>query len=872
VNVSASGAASQPVVAAAPDGTLHALWWDAVAGEQYARTAGKENAWSKPVTVAGIFGLRTVSTDTVTFKATVALLPPRGVNAITDKDGGLRAFWSDTHNQLLSSALGSAGWDSATVLADAASVMATSIDSAGTLHLVFVRPADNQTAPAGVYYRAYTKAGWTAPALVYSSLYFRTAKTEGQHLSVAANGQGAVVVAWDDPSQGDSLYALSTDGGKTWGSPRRALGDSAGSVTQAMVTYTPSGEFFMMWRDPNASGCGFTQIRSNDATRTWTPPQQVLVGIKSCPDIWSLIPDGQKGLWFSGLTGVPPSGAAGIATTPGKGVLAVWDGQKWSDPTDVSLGLYDARSKGTHTLGCTGMTFAGQTAAVVTSDTNGDVWVARNAVGVNELVTHLTPTWQDMGALSAADGSATPDNVPALTADQDGKLYAMWSQSDTSGQGTALYAAIWNGTNWSQPAQVLHSTVGSANGAANAQTVSQAEQPALAADGNGKLHAVWVSGANGELLYSFAYARDATSPQGWAPPVKLHTPSPVNSRPGMLADLRTNTLYVFAAVPYNEKRGIYLFRSNDGGATWASPAVVFDAQSAGWNHTDKPRMALDAGAGVLHATWLRAGLPGAAEPAAVFYSRSMDGGLHWSPPLTVTQGAVDWPQVTVAGNGQVYLSWGQTTRQGALGAATTALMGQFSLDAGELWSQPASVGGFENLSGPVGLASDGAGHLYAAGMGKGTSGESLLLFAQWGGQTWGPLESLALSQPATPGNAVALVAAPATGWLGVVLQQWQLGPAGAGQFEIAATGRKIANVALVAMPTFTPVPTVVPTSGPAPTPVPTEAAPFNVSPTLPGRNADSTQGAGALVVSGVLAAVIVMGVIVTRTILKGRRH
>ncbi len=33
VNVSASGAASQPVLAAAPDGTLHALWWDAVANE-----------------------------------------------------------------------------------------------------------------------------------------------------------------------------------------------------------------------------------------------------------------------------------------------------------------------------------------------------------------------------------------------------------------------------------------------------------------------------------------------------------------------------------------------------------------------------------------------------------------------------------------------------------------------------------------------------------------------------------------------------------------------------------------------------------------------------------------------------------------------
>ena len=47
VNLSRSGAASQPAIAAAPDGTLHVLWWDAAEGEQYARTTNaSDTTWT----------------------------------------------------------------------------------------------------------------------------------------------------------------------------------------------------------------------------------------------------------------------------------------------------------------------------------------------------------------------------------------------------------------------------------------------------------------------------------------------------------------------------------------------------------------------------------------------------------------------------------------------------------------------------------------------------------------------------------------------------------------------------------------------------------------------------------------------------------
>jgi hypothetical protein len=55
----------------------------------------------------------------------------------------------------------------------------------------------------------------------------------------------------------------------------------------------------------------------------------------------------------------------------------------------------------------------------------------------------------------------------------------------------------------------------------------------------------------------------------------------VGSWPGILADPRGDALHVIYAVPYNEGRGIYYVRSNDGGATWLAPAVVFDAVESG---------------------------------------------------------------------------------------------------------------------------------------------------------------------------------------------------------------------------------------------------------------------------------------------------
>jgi hypothetical protein len=67
------------------------------------------------------------------------------------------------------------------------------------------------------------------------------------------------------------------------------------------------------------------------------------------------------------------------------------------------------------------------------------------------------------------------------------------------------------------------------------------------------------------------------------------------------------------AVPLNEGRGIYLTWSSDRGDSWSSPVRVFDAETAGWETVDQPRLAFDED-GALHTVFTRYSLPGGRGP------------------------------------------------------------------------------------------------------------------------------------------------------------------------------------------------------------------------------------------------------------------
>jgi hypothetical protein len=853
VNISDSGAASQPIIAVAPDGTLHALWWDAIEGEKYARGAGiTQTVWSKPATVPAILGGRLTSTNAQTGKTTVSLAAAREVRILSDARNNVYAFWLDADNQLLGAHALGGEWSGGEVLADSALNMGIVADVKGILHLAYLRTLNTPGNPSGIYYRTATRGtDWSVPVLVFPSLYFRSAKSEQAHnISVAGDGQGNVIIVWDDLEQGQNFYSQSANGGRTWSQPQLVAGSKTGSATRAYVTATPKGDFFFLWQDTSTGGCGVSQRRSTDGGQTWSTSERVLSGLNRCLDSWSFDFGDGGTLWLIGATAVDRT-----TPTSGSTILAVWDGRAWSQPVDVNANYRDMTTGKSGGLGCLSVGLAGQTAGVIGCGPDGNVWAAHNAVELNRLIPAVKSAWSVPEPLLDQAGPLNVSDVPALTADSQGNLYAAWSMSsDPDGPGTLLYSAVWNSNRWSRAVPAIRPKTG------------KAEQPSLAADSQGRLHLVWSGGNSGDILYSWKYARDAASTLGWSEPLELSAQTSTSSWPSILADPRGDVLHVIYAVPYNEKRGIYYVRSNDGGTTWLTPTVIFDAAAAGWDSVNKPRLALDVGTGVLHAVWLRANLPGGVNPQAVAYSHSTDDGKTWSAPIDIAEGNVDWPQVAIFSAGRVLLIWNQA--QSSIGGSPLfEAWSEFSTTGGEQWTEAARVRGFGELGGPVGLTADHAGGLSLVGVSQDTSGESILVYSHWDGQTWSAQETFGLGHNAAPGDAASVALMPEAGRLNVAMREWVTAPDGTSYFDARATGREVTIVpATERVPTLTPLPTPRPTVTAIPYPTATARPKLPQGEATQSTGTNPLQGQSPLVMAGVMAAVIVGGVMLGRVI------
>ena len=156
----------------------------------------------------------------------------------------------------------------------------------------------------------------------------------------------------------------------------------------------------------------------------------------------------------------------------------------------------------------------------------------------------------------------------------------------------------------------------------------KADQVSVAQDSRGRLMVTWVGGQSGDLYFSWANAGKAAAKSEWSEATKLPVLHPTASSPDILID--GLTVYVAYAIPLNEDRGIYIIRSEDGGVTWSDPIRVFDGAVAGWDQIDHPRLAMTEDGG-LHILWTREPLPGWGNSLGIYYARSMDQGRHLEP-------------------------------------------------------------------------------------------------------------------------------------------------------------------------------------------------------------------------------------------------
>jgi hypothetical protein len=411
----------------------------------------------------------------------------------------------------------------------------------------------------------------------------------------------------------------------------------------------------------------------------------------------------------------------------------------------------------------------------------------------------------------------------------------------------------------------LFATASNAGGATTEDSLGRlAEQPALALDNENRLHAFWRGGPKAQIFHSWTFAGDAASPATWTSPAALPMLGRPGSWPDVVVDPDSHTLQVIYAIPYNEGRGIYTVHSTDGGTSWLTPTVVFDAAAAGWDSVDLPRLTLDAQTHTLHAVWLKTSLIGGARGEAAFYARSADGGLSWSEPLTLTATAPEQLRIATAGANNIYIVWTQAVSTENSTVPLSEVWGQSTSDGGQRWTEPQRIPGLE-VTGSVSLVADETGGLYLLGMGVSLNGEAVLLYSRWDGQGWSKPETSGLGVNAASGNAAVAVVMPTAQRLGALLREFIQAPGSDGQFKLMSTGREIPNLPPVKpAPTLTPLATATPTV--TSVPIPTATAKPVLKADLPRGKNSSLPISLPLALGGALIAVIIVGVIVVRVL------
>ena len=798
VNLSRSGSAEMPVVATAPDGATQVLWWDRFDGLMTAISAGPEAPWSvaqpAPLGLTRIVGEgEEAVTETTPLTQMPQLLP--------DANGSVHAWWLGAVPESANAAagqralwysrlrVGQTGWSIPETLAEAALAWEMAVAADGGLHLLYLRPINTANFPSGLYYKRSTDGGasWSAPSLVASSLYFRLLDATTARLTVQAVGD-EVFAAWEDPRPARTLLARSSDGGATWTPPEPLTAETGARAPQLLPFQRISALY--------EAGQPCTLYR-RALELDLDSPTVLFEGANVCGQALQFFAlEGERALFVAG--------AGSSALT-----LALWDGTQFSEPKALSAGFRDELTGSQIVLDALSVAQQGGTLIAAGRGQDGEIWALAGALDLETWAFAPPPVWSQPAAV-ASDLPLPPASAPAAVLDAAGRLHVLWSAAESAnGPGAALTYARLESGRWSTPATILRSPEG------------KSDQPALVAVGD-RLHVVWSGGPDGRIFYSQAYARDATTSAGWSEPLALIETA--GSAPQLTADL-LGRLYAIYAVPLNAGRGIYVTFSDDNGATWSEPAVVFDAEAAGWLSVAQPSLSVDE-EGRLLAVWVRTPLPGNGPAEGIYSARSSADGELWTEPELLVEGALTAPRAVATLKGQLLVLWHDAQRQ------TAAY--RLSSDGGATWTLVSQIPGLRALQGPPAVAADGAGGMHLAAVVADSTTPDTLTLAHllWDGERWSAEAALPLERELRAAADLAampgLAASAPLGRLEAVFAAQVVsesdsdaaGAAAAATWSLLHTARQLPVAASAALPRFARV-TPTPLPGPEPTPTPT---------------------------------------------------
>jgi len=155
---------------------------------------------------------------------------------------------------------------------------------------------------------------------------------------------------------------------------------------------------------------------------------------------------------------------------------------------------------------------------------------------------------------------------------------------------------------------------------------------------------------------------------------KLRLPDAKPARAPALA-VHGNTVYLAWTVGDDPSADIRVARSDDGGRSFAAPAIVERSKA----YSDAPKLAVDA-RGTLHLVY--------ADGKRVVYSRSADQGRSFERPRDIAARDAGFPALDIDGKGKLYVLWERFAEHRQLARGLELAV---STDAGRSFSAPVLV-------------------------------------------------------------------------------------------------------------------------------------------------------------------------------------
>ncbi len=697
VNLSMSGAASNPVMVVDSRGRIHVIWVDDVDGYQYSQSWDDGKTWSAPQAVKFPFGPEDPSP---------VLLP--GPN------GSIHVFWissgqnsSDQNlsnqkkiNKKLLYAQATSGdlaypknWILSYPLAEAVVSYDVIADANGVLHVAFIQSKLVGDTSAGIYYIQSPSAGgyWIEPRLLYQSGYFRSAKKEDLYVridsSITQSGQ-KIFVTWDNRAINRVFLAVSKDDtGLNWNAAQQIRGpeDTSGFDTAFNLTVASYGNnLLLIWQlgKPGSSQCTIFSQWSEDGGGSWEEPVTVLGGRSECPVSIKVVgrTDNFISVMFIGQV---------------NSLLIAWNGTHWSDvqtqaqlPSFANPDTFDGVM-----LGCRFDYFYQDSLYVVGCDQgNGrDVWFLSRKLEPVENWFSPSEAREELIVLSIK--SEEPEKISNFTsmADNVGNVHAIWVQSpERRGAGRSIEYARWNGSQWTPPA-ILNSQDGSPI------------QLSITTNHSDRLFLTWVDGYNGDLVFSWANLERANLSSEWENLTGLPVLSRLVNESDVIVDGSGRIISVYS-IPVNEERGVYITQSTDSGNSWSPPVKIFDAVLENWERVEQPRISIGKD-GTIHLIFTRSTVRDG-QSMGLYYSRSEDGGATWSNVQALSEEEILWSDIVYYADQTIHVAWQEYD------GLVYANVSQVSTDNGVTWGKQNNVTGVNENPTPVSLVSGGSDSLY----------------------------------------------------------------------------------------------------------------------------------------------------------------